>query len=140
VAIRLRSCRISDIPAVLELWTRATDGSVGDNAKAIRLRLRRDRELFLIALDGKRVIGSLIGGWDGWRATMARLAVDPAYRRRGVARRLVQRVEREFCTIGAVRVSCLVLDENRLARAFWQSAGYSHDPETVRYKKDLSSL
>jgi ribosomal protein S18 acetylase RimI-like enzyme len=137
VAITFRTCRVSDIPAVLDLWARATDASVGDNPTAIRLRLRRDRNLFLIALDGKRIVGSLVGGWDGWRATMARLAVDPAYRRRRVARRLVQRVEREFRAIGATRVSCLVFDDNRRARAFWQSAGYAHDSETVRYKKDL---
>jgi ribosomal protein S18 acetylase RimI-like enzyme len=44
--------------------------------------LRRDRRLFLLAWDNSRLVGSLIGGWDGWRASMARLAVDPAYRRR----------------------------------------------------------
>jgi ribosomal protein S18 acetylase RimI-like enzyme len=137
VAFRLRSCRVSDIPAVLELWARSTDASVGDNPKAIRLRLRRDRDLFVIALDGTRVVGTLIGGWDGWRATMARLAVDPAYRRRGIARLLVRRVEREFRKMGAMRVSCLVFDENRRARAFWQSVGYTHDEETVRYKRDV---
>lgn len=137
MAITLRACRVSDIPAVLDLWARSTDASVGDNPTAIRLRLRRDRHLFLLAVDGMRVVGSLVGGWDGWRATMARLAVDPEYRRRGVAGLLVRRVERELRALGAARVSCLVFDGNRRARAFWQGAGYLYDPDTVRYKKDL---
>jgi ribosomal protein S18 acetylase RimI-like enzyme len=137
VAVTARPCRVSDIPAVLDLWARSTDATTGDNPRALRLRLRRDRNLFVLAVDGRRVIGSLVGGWDGWRGTMARLAVDPVYRRRGVARLLVRRVERELRAMGAVRVSCLVLDENRRARAFWKSAGYAHDRETVRYRKDL---
>jgi ribosomal protein S18 acetylase RimI-like enzyme len=137
VAVTIRPCLVSDIPAVLDLWARSTDASVGDNPRALRLRLRRDRQLFLLAVDGTRVVGSLVGGWDGWRATMARLAVDPRYRRRGIARLLVQRVEREFRKMGAARVSCLVFTGNRRARAFWRSRGYEHDGETVRYKKDL---
>jgi ribosomal protein S18 acetylase RimI-like enzyme len=160
-SIRIRPCRAADIPRVLELWARAAAGqSVTDTADAIRLRLRRDRQLFLLAWDVSarsrnrrggpvgprkgakadlRLVGSLIGGWDGWRATMARLAIDPEYRRHGIARQLVRAVEKELRDLGALRVGCVVFRSNRLGRAFWSSIDYTFQPEDVRYVKDLRS-
>src|SRR5438105_9303610 len=92
--IRIRPCRTGDVSAVLDLWKLARAApSVTDRPAAVRRRLRRDRQLFLLAWDGPRLVGSVMAGWDGWRATMARLAIDPAYRRRGVARLLVTRAE-----------------------------------------------
>jgi ribosomal protein S18 acetylase RimI-like enzyme len=137
MAVQIRPCRASDIPAVLEFWTRTTMATAGDNPRALRLRLKRDRAIFLLAVDGTRIVGTLMGGWDGWRGTLARLAVDPEYRRRGIAKKLVSTVEQTLRTIGVTRISCLVMSSNRRARAFWRDAGYAHDVETVRYKRDL---
>jgi ribosomal protein S18 acetylase RimI-like enzyme len=148
-SIHIRPCRVADIPHVLDLWARAAAGaSVTDNADAIRLRLRRDRQLFLLAWDlsrrshtaakaDARLVGSLIGGWDGWRASMARLAVDPEYRRYGIARQLVRAVEKELRNLGALRVGCVVFKDNRLGRTFWTSIDYAFQPQDVRYVKDL---
>ena len=128
-----------DIPRVLDLWKRAAAGtSVSDNPDAIRRRLHRDRHLFLLAWDEKRLVGSLIGGWDGWRASMYRLAVEPDYRRRGIVRRLVTAVEKELRELGATRIGALVFTHNRPGRAFWSSESYNLDEEVARYIKDLS--
>jgi ribosomal protein S18 acetylase RimI-like enzyme len=78
-----------------------------------------------------------MAGWDGWRASMARLAIDPQYRRIGLARSLVERVERELRSLGARRIGAIVLKNNRGGRAFWSNVGYELDREDVRYVKDL---
>lgn len=83
------------------------------------------------------MVGSLIGGWDGWRASMARLAVDPAYRCHGIARRLVVAVEAQLRQMGARRVGCIVLESNDGGTAFWRAVGYKRDAQTRRYVKDL---
>ena len=36
-----------------------------------------------------RVVGTVIAGWDGWRAHLYRLAVAPDLRGRGIARQLL---------------------------------------------------
>ncbi len=138
--IRIRRCRPKDTAEVLKLWKRAAAAhSVPepDRPAAVRNRLRRDRQLFLLAWAGSRLVGTLMGGWDGWRASMARLAVHSQYRRRGVARLLVERVERELKALGAKRISGIVLEDNRTGRAFWSSAGYRLDARATRYIKDL---
>ncbi len=136
--IRTRPCELRDVDAVLKLWKRAAAApSVTDGPAGIRRRLKCDRQLFLLAWDGPRLVGTLVGGWDGWRASMARLAVDPEYRGRGIGRMLVRRVERRLRLLGAKRVTGIVLKDNNVGRAFWGDAGYRVDREVVRYVKDL---
>ncbi len=137
--IELRPCRPGDIDAVLAFWVRA--GAVPrptDHRDALEMRLRRDPELFILAWDGDRLVGSLMGGWDGWRGNMYRLAVDPELRRSGIARRLVEAVEARLRELGAERVTSLVLTEEPGAAEFWSSVRYEPDPATERFAKDLA--
>ncbi len=136
--IEIRACRAEDVEAVLALWRRAEAvPRPTDDPDGLRRRLERDPELFLLAWDGRRLVGSLMGGWDGWRGQMYRLAVDPDYRRHGVARRLVEAVEARLRELGARRVTSLVFRDEEGAADFWQSVGYTPDPAIERYAKDL---
>jgi len=138
-SIALRPCRPEDVEAVLALWQRAEAiPRPTDHPAALHRRLVRDPELFLLAWDGSRLVGSLMGGWDGWRGQMYRLAVDPEYRRRGIAGRLVAAVEARLRELGAERITSLVFAEEPGAAAFWRAAGYEPDPATERYAKNLS--
>ncbi len=137
--IKLRPCRHEDVEAVLVLWRRAAAGPrPTDTAAALRRRLERDAELFQLAWDGERLVGSLLGGWDGWRGNLYRLAVEPAYRRRGIAQRLVAAVEAALRTKGCERITSLVFEDEPGAAEFWRGAGYEPDPATRRYAKDLN--
>ena len=136
--VRLRRCERSDLDEVLDLWRRA--GIVPrptDHVEALETRLAFDDGLFLIADDGGPVVGSLIGAWDGWRGGLYRLAVDPEYRRRGIATALVREVERRMRELGATRVPIRVFHEEAGAVEFWTSVGYSADPAEAIYVKDL---
>lgn len=135
--MELRPCRDEDIEAVLSLWARSTVPGGTDSAGAVALRLERDRELFILAWDGLKLVGSVIGGWDGWRGSFARLAVDPEYRRMGLGGQLVEAVEVRLRALGAQRITALVLAEEPGAPEFWVSVGYEPDLETERYAKDL---
>ena len=45
----------------------------------------------LVATEDGRIVGSLLGTFDGWRGNLYRLVVKPSMRRRGVATALVRR-------------------------------------------------
>jgi ribosomal protein S18 acetylase RimI-like enzyme len=123
---------------VLELWKRSgIRSNIADETYSIRVRLRRDRDLFLVALDGTRLVATLIAGWDGWRGTMARLAVDPAYRRRGIAQRLVVTAEQQLRRLGARRIGALVFTDNSRAAKFWRALGYEPEASIRRFVKDV---
>jgi ribosomal protein S18 acetylase RimI-like enzyme len=115
--------------------------SVTDSIEGLtRLMSAPGGVLFVAFIDGL-LVGSVIGGWDGWRGNIYRLAVTPEYRRRGIARRLVAEISEARFAEGAERLSALVEHEHRWAMDFWESLrglGYEYDPRFARYISDRS--
>lgn len=72
-------------------------------------------------------------GHDGRRGYLQHLAVDPAYRQRGIGRQLVQRCLEAVTQLGIEKVHLDVLIENQAAQRFWQSLGWSRRDDLLRY-------
>lgn len=128
-----------DAEAVLELWSRAAEdaGRPADDAAAISRVIDRDPQALELAMDGDAIVGTLLSGFDGWRCGLYRLAVDPAYRRQGIAATLLDSAERRLAALGVSRVSAMVLDENELGAGFWRAHGYTPQSDWSRWVKPL---
>ncbi|HVV91640.1 MAG TPA: GNAT family N-acetyltransferase [Solirubrobacterales bacterium] len=135
----IRPGRDGDVAAVLDLWRRAdASPSPTESAADVGGLLLRDPEALLLAeADDGTIVGSLIVGWDGWRATFYRLAVDPAHRRRGLASALVWAGEERLRALGARRSNAIVESHKPGAMAFWASAGYELQTSRSRFVKNL---
>ncbi|HEY2479531.1 MAG TPA: GNAT family N-acetyltransferase [Solirubrobacterales bacterium] len=134
----LRAGRVDDVEGVLGLWRRAeASPSPTETAEDVRGLLRRDPEALLLAEAEGEIVGSLIVGWDGWRGTFYRLAVDPAHRRRGLALALVRAGEERVRALGAHRVNAIVETHEPDAMAFWSAAGYELQTSRSRFVKNL---
>ena len=132
----IRDCREEDIESVLELWRRAdATPSVTDTAENLRRALEQ-AQVLLAEADGT-VVGSIIGTFDGWRGNIYRLAVDPRFRRRGIARALVAEVENRLVGEGAKRVTALVEHSHPWAVAFWTAVGYGRDERISRHVRTI---
>ena len=92
-----------------------------------------------MACSGDEVVGSLLATWDGWRGNMYRLAVHPAFRRRGLARELVVEGERRLRAKGCRRITALVIENEAHAVEFWTAVGYDFQPGMERFRKNLDS-
>jgi ribosomal protein S18 acetylase RimI-like enzyme len=93
----------------------------------------------LVVTIDDQIIGSVIGGWDGWRGNIYRLAVTPQHRRKGIGRRLVAEIGAQLFAKGATRLSALVENEHQWAMDFWDSVselGFERDPKFARYIAD----
>lgn len=134
----LRRGAIDDIEDMLALWKRAEAGpSTTETADDVRWLLERDPDALLLADAEGAIVGSLIAGWDGWRGTFYRLAVDPAHRRRGLATQMVGTGEERLRSLGAKRLNAIVESEEVDAMAFWASAGYELQTARSRFVKNL---
>jgi ribosomal protein S18 acetylase RimI-like enzyme len=136
--LRIRRATPDDAGAVLRLWREAdTVASSTDDPSALRVLIGRDGDALLIAdVDGSPV-GTVIVGWDGWRANLYRLAVVPSWRRRGIGTALVRAGEERLRGLGARRAAAVVVSEHDHAASFWQTVGYELDERVGRYAKML---
>ena len=137
----IRRARADEGPQVLALWREAdATPSPTDTPLEVTKLLAEPSAVLLVAEADGRLVGTVIGGWDGWRGNIYRLAVDPAYRRRGIARALVAEAERHLHRMGARRISALVESDHPWATDFWDSlaaSGYRHHERMRRYIKTL---
>ena len=134
----VRAGTVADVDAVLGLWaTSAGPTRLPSDSGAVLRLLERDSRALLVAENGGAVVGTLILGWDGWRAHVYRMAVRPDHRRHGVGRALLDAAEGRARELGARRLDAQVDDGNELGVAFWAGVGFARDPEDRRWTRPL---
>jgi ribosomal protein S18 acetylase RimI-like enzyme len=136
--ITLRAGTRADIEAVLTFWLDATaEPSTTDDADGLSALLERAPGALVLALDGDTIVGTIVAGWDGWRGTLYRLAVEPSYRRRGIATRLVSEAERSLRDQGVRRMHLIASRAGgETAESFWISTRYE-PTDQVRFVKSF---
>lgn len=135
--VTIRCGEVADIPALLDFWAVAGENAArpGDDAALIENLLDRDPQALLVAERDGGLVGSVIAGWDGWRAHLYRLAVDPQTRGQRIGRRLVEAAEERLRTLGAIRFDAMVLSDNALGAAAWTALGYRPQDDWTRWVK-----
>ena len=128
MAVCIREFRIAeDHASAIRLWETAGNGvHVGpsDTAAEIEKKLQRDPDLFLVAEAEGRLVGTVIGGFDGRRGFIYHLAVLPEYRRRGVGGQLMDEVETRLRAKGCIRCYLLVMTDNHDALNYYEKRGW----------------
>lgn len=137
-ALMIRRARLDEAPALLALW-KAADAipSPTDTLADVERALRTEGLVCFVAEVDGAVAGTLIAAFDGWRGSLYRLAVLPVFRRRGIARRLVDAAHDLFAQWGVRRINALVEKDHPLAIAFWTAIGYRHDGRMARFVRDV---
>ncbi|MFJ5137404.1 GNAT family N-acetyltransferase [Streptomyces sp. NPDC088707] len=139
IAPKIRAATPDDAEAVLAFWKESAEGtSVSDDLHGVTRLVERDPEALLLAVADDRIVGSVIAGWDGWRASLYRLAVLPSYRRRGISTALLRAAEERFLALGGRRADAMVLEANETGQRLWRAAGYGRQDHWRRWVKPLT--
>jgi GNAT superfamily N-acetyltransferase len=86
--------------------------------------MKENPELFLGAFEGRILVGTLVGSYDGRKGWINRLAVDPEHRRKGIAQLLIARVEMALRKKGARIICALVETPNLESVNLFEKLGY----------------
>lgn len=138
--IRLRQFALADYDAVFALWQNAGNGiglGRSDSREEIAKKLERDPDLFLVAEDdshperSRRIIGTVIGGYDGRRGLVYHLAVEQGWRERGIGKMLMDEVEQRLKAKGCLRAYLLVKDDATEVMEFYQHLGWDTFPVKI---------
>jgi len=121
----IRPLRMSDYDQVHRLWSQCEGVCLEDDDERgrIEMYLKRNPGLCYAAVVGKRLVGSVLCGHDGRRAVLRHLAVEGAYRKRGIAQALIAKV---FAALSEQRIrkcNIYVLDANAAGLEFWRHLG-----------------
>ncbi|MFD9908727.1 GNAT family N-acetyltransferase [Streptomyces sp. NPDC059063] len=136
----IRAAAPDDLDAVLAFWKVAAEGtSISDDRSGVARLVARDPQALLLAERDGELVGTLIAGFDGWRASLYRLAVHPDARRTGVASALLGAAEERFVALGARRADAMVLVRNEIAHHAWAAAGYGPEEHWRRWVKPLGA-
>ena len=130
-----------DYEQAAQLWRSMESGvrfGASDTPAEIEKKTKCNPELFLVAEEDGKVIGTLIGGFDGRRGTVYHLAVARAQRGRGVATQLLNELEARLKPKGCTRAFLVVYADNAPARALYEKLNWGLMPDDVVYAKDLS--
>ena len=127
--IEIRPFQEAERSSVIALWTAVFGYSAPHNepGKVIQHKLALQRDLFFVArLDG-RLVGTVMGGYDGHRGWLYSFAVSPEVRRRGIGAALIQHVEQELTKMGCPKINLQVVASNAAVINFYQKLGYASE-------------
>lgn len=129
----------ADYDSVFKLWEQAGPGihlRISDTYPEIQKKYLRDPELFLVAECEGKIVGSILGGFDGRRGMMYHLAVQGDFRQRGIASELMAELETRLKAKGCLRYYLLVTRDNESAIEFYEKRGWQR-MELFTYAKDI---
>lgn len=137
MTIDVRAAGPEDIAAVLSFWRDAAAPTTTDDPDGIGALLERDPGALLVAVAGSsgRIVGTVIAAWDGWRGSVYRIAVAPAYRREGLGRRLLVEAENRLRRVGARRMHAIVVGTDPQALGFWESSDWDLQDSQLRFTR-----
>jgi ribosomal protein S18 acetylase RimI-like enzyme len=116
----------ADYDDVWALW-RSAPGiglSEADERGAIERYLLRNPGMSFVARADGRLAGAVLCGHDGRRGYLHHLAVDPAFRGRGLGRQLVARCLAGLHAAGVAKCHLFVRRSNPAAAGFWRRSGW----------------
>ena len=115
-----------DESAVAALWNEVFPDAPAwnDPASDIARKLEVRPDLFLVAEEERKVVGTTMGGYDGHRAWVYYVVVSPGARRRGVGTKLMAEAEKRLAEAGAGKLNLQVRSGNDGAVAFYRSLRY----------------
>jgi N-acetylglutamate synthase len=137
--IRTREFHIDDYDMAVALWKRVEGIEVaeGDAREGIAHFILRNPGLSRVAEDDATIVGVALCGHDGRRGHIYHLAVEPAYQRLGLGKRLVDECLNGLRSAGIKRAIIMVADDNPRGRSFWRRCGWEDIPGAAAMGIDL---
>jgi ribosomal protein S18 acetylase RimI-like enzyme len=135
--MKIRPFKAGDTTAVIQLWQKCNLSRPQNDAKKdIERKMKVHPELFLVGVEGNKVIATAMGGYEGHRGWVHYLGVDPEYRRKGLGHNMMEAIEKKLIVKGCPKINLMVRNDNLGVAEFYERIGYKKD-EVVELGKRL---
>jgi len=136
--MEIRKLNIKDYQKLVSLWIRAglPFKPMGrDSPQSIAEQMKTNPDFFLGAFENGKLIGAVIVSSDLRKGWINRLAVDPDYRRQGVAKALIAEAEKVLRQRG-IRIFCALIEDSNIAsKELFKKCGYVEHRDIIYFSK-----
>ncbi len=129
-AVTVEKVHLRDLRAVAGLQRRAFRPMLAYRFSTLLLLWAWPRATFLIARAGGRVVGCVIGDFQGGQSRVINICVDPAARRQRIGARLLAAIE---SALPRGDMMLMVEQQNEPAKRLYEHAGYASVGASVAY-------
>jgi len=122
---------------VVDLWKTVFGYTAGPNSSELSIdkKIKNGDGLFYVAEKEQRVIGTVMGGYDGHRGWVYSIAVDPEHRKQGIGSNLLSFVQSKLANLGCLKVNLQIMPENESVQSFYIANGFSVEQRISLGKK-----
>ena len=139
----IRLMTIDDYEKVYELWMSCAGmglNNLDDSKEGIEKFLKRNPDTCFVADVDNNIIGVIIVGNDGRRGYIYHTAVNPQYRKQGIAKGLVDAAMTALQKIGINKAALVVFNRNEIGNDFWEKMGFTVRNDLIYRNKALAEI
>lgn len=141
--MNIRKMIIEDYDEVYNLWISCSGmglNDLDDSENGIDMFLKRNPDTCFVAEDGNKIVGVVMVGNDGRRGYIYHTAVNPQYRKQGIASKLVHTALKALKQCGINKVALVVFDKNDSGNQFWEKQGFTVREDLVYRNKSITEM
>lgn len=123
--MKIEKFAIENYDEIIRLW-RKVDLTItsSDSKEEVERMLQLNPDLFLIGKIDEKIIGVVMGGFDGRRGYVHHLAIDPKYQKKGFGKMLVDELMKKFREKKVHKVHLFIEKRNNDVITFYQKLGW----------------
>jgi len=136
--MQIRLMNYSDGPNCYDLWKKAELPVASFDREMYEMKALLEKNptsCFVVFSDGK-FIGTVIGTFNGRRAWVYHLAVDPSFQHKGIGKALLKKTEIALKAQGVTKILLGVSVSNLKTTTFYEHNGYSVMNDAILMEKN----
>ena len=134
----IRYLKPSDYKHCLSIWNKCNLVlKTSETLKDFEKFLKYNPTTSLALINNDKIIGCVLGGYEGRRGLVHHLAIDPDYQKTGLGKYLMENLEKEFKKLGVDKISFWVLKDNTGVIGFYENQGHHLRQDLVTLSKIL---
>ena len=137
--ILIRTITPSDFTEVLSLWKKAGLSIPNDEMEIflLQITIKKNPNSCLVLEKDKKIIGNILGTFNGWRGWIYHLAIHPDFQQHGYGSLLLQKTEKELKKQGAQKIHLGVVYTNLKVIQFYEKFGYTVVNDALWLRKSI---
>jgi len=139
LSMEIKEAEKTDFEEVFALWQRAGLRTKDKERETLEYTsmLERNPNSCLIAVDRGDIVGTVLGTFNGRRAWIYHIVIDPEHQGSGLGSKLMREVEQKLRMAGATKIVLGVHITNLDTTAFYQKLGFKVMNDAILFEKDV---